>query len=169
MRPLKIIVALLLLSVTFPIHAETVVYTAKLIRTMEPALPEATAVAVEDGKILAVGSLENLSPLIATRGARIDRQFEDSVITPGFIDPHVHPTLPAVLTSSRFSHPTTGISPLETFPAQQHLRATGARFKISSINMMMRQCPLLPLAITRCGMARCGVRILMTGSAIHRS
>ena len=116
MRPLKIIVALLLLSVTFPIHAETVVYTAKLIRTMEPALPEATAVAVEDGKILAVGSLENLSPLIATRGARIDRQFEDSVITPGFIDPHVHPTLPAVLTQFPFLAPDNWYLPTGDFP-----------------------------------------------------
>ena len=116
MRPLKIIVALLLLSVTFSIHAETVVYTAKLIRTMEPALPEATAVAVEDGKILAVGSLENLSPLIATRGARIDRQFEDSVITPGFIDPHVHPTLPAVLTQFPFLAPDDWYLPTGDFP-----------------------------------------------------
>ena len=116
MRPLKIIVALLLLSVTFPIHAETVVYTAKLIRTMEPALPEATAVAVEDGKILAVGSLENLSSLIATRGARIDRQFEDSVITPGFIDPHVHPTLPAVLTQFPFLAPDDWYLPTGDFP-----------------------------------------------------
>ena len=116
MRSLKIIVALLLLSVTFPLHAETVVYTAKLIRTMEPALPEATAVAVEDGKILAVGSLENLSPLIATRGARIDRQFEDSVITPGFIDPHVHPTLPAVLTQFPFLAPDDWYLPTGDFP-----------------------------------------------------
>ena len=116
MRPPKIIVALLLLSVTFQIHAETVVYTAKLIRTMEPALPEATAVAVEDGKILAVGSLENLSPLIATRGARIDRQFEDSVITPGFIDPHVHPTLPAVLTQFPFLAPDDWYLPTGDFP-----------------------------------------------------
>jgi len=116
MRPPKIIVALLLLSVTFQIHAETVVYTAKLIRTMEPALPEATAVAVEDGKILAVGSLENLSPLIATRGARIDRQFEDRVITPGFIDPHVHPTLPAVLTQFPFLAPDDWYLPTGDFP-----------------------------------------------------
>ena len=37
-----------LLTVSQVVNAETVVYTAKLIRTMEPALPEATAVAVED-------------------------------------------------------------------------------------------------------------------------
>ena len=116
MRPITIMVALALLSLTHGIHAETVVYTAKLIRTMEPALPEATAVAVEDGKVLAVGSLDSLSPLIAARGARIDRQFEDKVMTPGFIDPHVHPTLPAVLTQFPFLAPDDWYLPTGDFP-----------------------------------------------------
>ena len=116
MRPITIMVALALLSLTHGIHAETVVYTAKLIRTMEPALPEATAVAVEDGKVLAVGSLDSLSPLIASRGARIDRQFEDKVMTPGFIDPHVHPTLPAVLTQFPFLAPDDWYLPTGDFP-----------------------------------------------------
>jgi predicted amidohydrolase YtcJ len=115
MRPITIMVALALLSLTHGIQAETVVYTAKLIRTMEPALPEATAVAVEDGKVLAVGSLDSLSPLIASRGARIDRQFEDKVMTPGFIDPHVHPTLPAVLTQFPFLAPDDWYLPTGDF------------------------------------------------------
>jgi len=116
MRPITIMVALALLSLTHGIQAETVVYTAKLIRTMEPALPEATAVAVEDGKVLAVGSLDSLSPLIASRGARIDRQFEGKVMTPGFIDPHVHPTLPAVLTQFPFLGPDNWYLPTGDFP-----------------------------------------------------
>ena len=116
MRPITIMVALALLSLTHGIQAETVVYTAKLIRTMEPALPEATAVAVEDGKVLAVGSLDSLSPLIASRGARIDRQFEDKVMIPGFIDPHVHPTLPAVLTQFPFLAPDDWYLPTGDFP-----------------------------------------------------
>ena len=116
MRPITIMVALALLSLTHGIQAETVVYTAKLIRTMEPALPEVTAVAVEDGKVLAVGSLDSLSPLIAARGARIDRQFEGKVMTPGFIDPHVHPTLPAVLTQFPFLAPDDWYLPTGDFP-----------------------------------------------------
>ena len=116
MRPITIMVALALLSLTHGIQAETVVYTAKLIRTMEPALPEATAVAVEDGKVLAVGSLDSLSPLIAARCARIDRQFEDKVMTPGFIDPHVHPTVPAVLTQFPFLAPDDWYLPTGDFP-----------------------------------------------------
>ena len=116
MRPITIMVALALLSLTHGIQAETVVYTAKVIRTMEPALPEATAVAVEDGKVLAVGSLDSLGPLIAARGAWIDRQFEDKVMTPGFIDPHVHPTLPAVLTQFPFLAPDDWYLPTGDFP-----------------------------------------------------
>ena len=116
MRPITIMVALALLSLTHGIQAETVVYSAKLIRTMEPALPKATAVAVEDGKVLAVGSLGSLSPLIAARCARIDRQFEDKVMTPGFIDPHVHPTVPAVLTQFPFLAPDDWYLPTGDFP-----------------------------------------------------
>ena len=116
MRRITIIVAAAMLSITQAIKAETVVYTAKLIRTMEPALPEATAVAVEEGKVLAVGSLESLDPLITKRGARIDRQFEDKVMTPGFIDPHVHPTLPAVLTQFPFLAPDDWRLPTGDFP-----------------------------------------------------
>jgi len=43
-----------LLALVAPTRAELVVYTAQLIRTMEPALPTATAVAVENGEIVAV-------------------------------------------------------------------------------------------------------------------
>ena len=106
-----------LLTVSQVANAETVVYTAKLIRTMEPALPEATAVAIEDGKILAIGDLGSLAPLIASRGARIDRQFESYVMTPGLIDPHVHPTLPAVLTQFPFLAPDDWSLPTGEFPA----------------------------------------------------
>ena len=113
--------------------------------------------------------LDSLSPLIAARGARIDRQFEDKVMTPGFIDPHVHPTLPAVLTQFPFLHPMTGICPPEISRERQRLRATEVHCKIWSRNMMMRQYRLSLLAITRCGTARCGGMISTTGLAIHPS
>ena len=59
----------LLMSISLPLAAAThaqeqisdnelVVYTAKKIITMEPAMPEASAVAVADGRIVAVGTLE---------------------------------------------------------------------------------------------------------------
>ena len=60
----------LLASFAPVVAAETVVYTAKLIRTMEPALPQATAVAVEDGKGLGSGRSRQLST--ANRLARCE-------------------------------------------------------------------------------------------------
>ena len=38
-----------------------VIYTAKKIITMEPSLPEASAVSVADGRIVAVGSLDSMA------------------------------------------------------------------------------------------------------------
>lgn len=96
--------------------AETVVYTARKVITMEPALPEATAVMVESDRIVAVGSLETLSALIERRDARIDRSLDDKVLMPGFIDPHVHPTLPAVLTQFPFLAPDDWSLPTGEFP-----------------------------------------------------
>ena len=116
-----------LLVVAVPARAELVVYTADLIRTMEPALPTATAVAVEDGMIVAVGDEGSLQPLIDARNGRIDRQFSEDIVLPGFIDPHVHPALPAVLTQFPFLAPDdwslpTGEFPGETTPEGYHAR-----------------------------------------------
>lgn len=92
------------------------VYTAKKIITMEPALPLASAVAVADGRIVAVGSLETLQPWIESRGADIDRRFADKVLMPGFIDPHVHPSLPAITTQFAFVAPDDWSLPTGEFP-----------------------------------------------------
>ena len=118
-----------LLLVSAPARAELVMYTAELIRTMEPALPTATAVAVEDGMIVAVGTEDSLQPLVEARNGRIDRQFSQDILLPGFIDPHVHPALPAVLTQFPFLAPDdwslpTGEFPGETTPAGYRARLT---------------------------------------------
>ena len=105
------------LFLTTPALAQDlVVYTAKKIITMEPALPEATAVAVSDGHIVAVGSLESLKPWTDAHPTRIDRSLKDKVLMPGFIDPHVHPSLPAVLTQFPFLAPDDWHLPTGEFP-----------------------------------------------------
>ena len=81
------------------------VFTAKKILTMEPALPEATAVAVANGRIVSVGSLGSLQEWIAEHAAVVDDRFADRVMMPGFIDPQIHPSLPAVLTQFPFIAP----------------------------------------------------------------
>jgi len=105
------------------------VFTARKIITMEPALPEATAVAVADGRIVAAGSLESLSGWIERRGARIDKRFADKIVMPGFIDPHVHPSLPAVLTQFAFIAPDDWSLPTGEFPGARTPEAFVKRLK----------------------------------------
>ncbi len=81
---------------------EIIVYTARKIRTMHPSMPEATAVAVRDGMIVETGTVETMQPWLEALPHRIDDQFSDHVIMPGFIDPHLHPSLAAVLLPCHF-------------------------------------------------------------------
>jgi len=78
------------------------VFVARNIRTMEPSRPEATAVAVRDGRIVEVGTLETLKPWLETHPHTIDRTFERHVLMPGFIDPHLHPSMAAYLLQCEF-------------------------------------------------------------------
>lgn len=66
----------------------TVVYPARLVRTMDPACPTAEAVAVtEDGLIRAVGSVDEL---MEYPGAERDDRYADRVVLPGFVEAHGH-------------------------------------------------------------------------------
>ena len=65
----------------------TVIYTARRVITMNPAFPTAEAVAVRDGRILGVGSVEQL----ATWGDHtVDETFAEKIIMPGFVESHCH-------------------------------------------------------------------------------
>jgi predicted amidohydrolase YtcJ len=66
------------------------VFAAKRIVTMDPGRPTADAVAVMDGRILSVGSLESMRPWLDRYDAIVDETFADKVLFPGFIDPHTH-------------------------------------------------------------------------------
>lgn len=78
------------------------VFTAKQIHTMCDSAPHATAVAVRDGIILEAGTLETLAPWLEQAEHTIDRRFEDKVVLPGFIDPHLHPFIGAILLPANF-------------------------------------------------------------------
>lgn len=65
----------------------TTVYVARRILTMNPAQPEATHVAVRDGRILAVGDLERMR---AWGEFTLDARFADKVLMPGFVEGHCH-------------------------------------------------------------------------------
>lgn len=65
---------------------ETVVYVAR-IRTMDPARPLAEAVAVRDGKVVAVGSRAEVERSVSS--ARVVER-PGAVVVPGLIDAHAH-------------------------------------------------------------------------------
>ena len=67
--------------------AITTVYAASKIITMNPMQPEATHVAVRDGRILGVGSLEQVS---AWGAYTLDERFAEKVLMPGLIEGHCH-------------------------------------------------------------------------------
>ena len=75
------------------------VFTAKKIVTMDPGWPYATAVAVRDGRILSVGTLEDLKPWLVNNPYEINNSFADKVIYPGFIEAHGHPVMGGVAIS----------------------------------------------------------------------
>jgi len=78
------------------------VFTAKKIITMDRARPECTAVAVMDGKILTVGTMESIKPWLNQFDYKVDETFKDKVITPGFIDPHMHTGLTGMQLMQRY-------------------------------------------------------------------
>jgi len=67
--------------------ASTTLYAARRILTMNPARPEATHVAVRDGRILGAGPLEELA---AWGPHQLDRRFEAHVLMPGLVEGHSH-------------------------------------------------------------------------------
>ena len=78
------------------------IYPARSIITMNPSQPRVTAVAVRDGRIVETGSMETLSPWTDSHEHRIDDRYADRILLPGFIDPHLHPTMAAVLLPMEF-------------------------------------------------------------------
>jgi predicted amidohydrolase YtcJ len=63
------------------------VYAARRVVTMDPTTPEATHVAVRDGRILGAGGPELLD---FYPGAEADARFAAKVIVPGFVEGHSH-------------------------------------------------------------------------------
>src|SRR5581483_3040937 len=70
--------------------SETTVFIARKIITMDPGRPAASAIAVRDGRILSVGSIESMQPWLRRGAYRIDDSFADLIMMPGFVDPHTH-------------------------------------------------------------------------------
>ncbi|WP_137844603.1 amidohydrolase [Microbacterium sp. 2FI] len=70
------------------------IVTARAIRTVDAGDATATAMLTDDGRLLAIGTLEDCRDAAAS--ARLDPEFVDlgeAVIVPGFVDAHAHPLM----------------------------------------------------------------------------
>ena len=63
----------------------TTVYVAREFLTMDPKQPRAEAVAVRDGRFVAVGALDKVQEA-AGKDATVDRTFADKVVIAGFVE-----------------------------------------------------------------------------------
>lgn len=72
------------------------IFVAKKIITMDSMQPSATAVAVKDGRIYAVGSLEDMKSWMKPDSYTVNNQFANDIITPGMIEAHSHFTMLAI-------------------------------------------------------------------------
>ncbi|WP_456393074.1 amidohydrolase [Nitratifractor sp.] len=78
------------------------IFVAKELVTMSPTA-SGNAVAVKDGKIAGVGSVDLLKKRFPK--AKVDKAFADKVLTPGLIDPHMHLWLFALVSNAKFITP----------------------------------------------------------------
>lgn len=104
------IVRLLAAWLAIPLVAQSnseplTVFTAREIVTMDDSLPSATAVAVANGRIVSVGTMESLRAWLDAREHHIDRRFQDKVLVPGLIDNHLHPIMAAILLGTHWITP----------------------------------------------------------------
>lgn len=94
-----------------------VVFPARSVITMEPGLPRATAIAVRGDRIVGVGDMASLRPWLEAFPHEVDNRFADDVILPGFIDPHLHPSMAALLLGNEIAAPDPWDLPDRTVPA----------------------------------------------------
>jgi len=96
--------------------SDITVFIAAAVRTMDESQPTGDAVAVRDGRIVEVGTLESLRPWLERHDHAIDDRFADRVLLPGFIDPHVHPTMMALLMATDWLTPEAWELPGRSIP-----------------------------------------------------
>lgn len=82
----------------------TVIYRARRVITMNESSPSAEAVAVRDGRFVAVGDLKEVIRSVGPDHV-VSNWFEDRVLLPGLIDQHLHPMLGATTLTTEIIAP----------------------------------------------------------------
>ncbi len=92
-------------TLTVDARAEVTVYRAAGVITMDAIRPRADFVAVDGAHIVAVGNILEVERALGDRRYRIDSRFEDKILLPGFIEPHLHPYIAGILLPMTFITP----------------------------------------------------------------
>ncbi len=98
--------------------AGTVVWIARTFITMDDAIPRATAVAVCDGRIVAVGEETDVVTAVGPDHV-IDRTLSDKVVIAGLVDQHLHPMLAATTLTTEVIAPEPWVLPRRILPAAE--------------------------------------------------
>lgn len=93
------------------------IHTASTIVTMNERCPSAQAVAVRDDRIVAVGSLDQVTAAVGAEPYTVNDSLADRVILPGLIDQHLHPILGATTLATDVIATEDWVLPDRTFPA----------------------------------------------------
>lgn len=95
------------------------IFKAEQIITMNPSWPSGKAVAVRDGRILEVGTMDSLQPWLERDVCEV-HDFGSAVMLPGLIDPHLHPVMAAVLLPMQFVTAMQWHLPWQEVPASDN-------------------------------------------------
>ncbi len=91
------ILVILISGCSKPHDSTVTIFTARNIITMEAEVPTADAVAVQGDTIVALGSVTALQEKFSGQNMLLNNRFADKVIMPGFIDPHIHPSIASTI------------------------------------------------------------------------
>tara|TARA_B100000676_G_C18078335_1_gene849297 strand:+ start:1010 stop:2668 length:1659 start_codon:yes stop_codon:yes gene_type:complete len=105
------------------------VFAARQIRTMDPGRPEARAIAISDGRIVSVGTLDSMAPWLRQYPHDVDERYADKVIMPGFIDPHTHLRMSGTFMGLNYVGPIESPMPDGVRPGLKSVAAVVAELK----------------------------------------
>ena len=88
-----------------PGNSAYTIFVADRVHTMDSEGTKVEAVGVRDGRIVGLGSLDEVTSGLATPPDRAPTRFEGKTILPGFVEPHLHPYLAGILLPMHFVTP----------------------------------------------------------------
>lgn len=114
---------------------QVIVFVARRFHTMDPSVPTAQAVAVRNGRILSVGSVDAVIAALGDEPYALDETLRDLVVLPGLIDQHLHPLLGATTLAMEVIATEDWVLPDGSFPAARSHDEYVARLRDADLRM----------------------------------